>query len=109
MSHTRERGDGRIFCFLFVFQDHELLRRNNTREQKHKNSIVRLFLRLFSMFQLKVLDGGTNGRLILAIDDLWRGLRRKLWSGLWNLNMNIMDKINMNRIKSICCLLASSK
>ena len=37
-----------------------------------KMVLSRLFYkRLFSMFQLKVLDGGNNGRLILAKDDLW--------------------------------------
>ena len=48
-----------------------------TREKRDtKNGIVKIvffffFKRLFSMFQLKVLDGRNNGRLILAKDDLW--------------------------------------
>ena len=43
-----------------------------TREKSDiKMVLSRLFYkRLFSMFQWKVLDGGNNGRLILAKDDL---------------------------------------
>ena len=52
------------------------------------------------MSQLKVLDGGNHGRLIMAKDDLRWGLRRKLWRGLWNLTMNIIYMKNMTRIKS---------
>ena len=45
MSQTRERGDGRIFCFSFVFQDHELLEGTTREKRNTKMILLRLFLK----------------------------------------------------------------
>ena len=69
-SQARERGDGRCFfhlCFRIMSYSGGRARKKSD----IKMVLSRLFYkRLFSMFQLKVLNGGNNGRLILAKDDL---------------------------------------